>query len=235
MAAVLACGPGAVLSHGSALALWGVWKRWETPFEVTITGDRRPRGIRVHRARSLDRRDVTRQQGIPVTTLARALLDQAAHTTMKSLTRAVNNGRQDHHLQVSALLDVIERSPGHRGRGRLEEVLGLATERPTRSAFEDDFPAFCERHGLPRPQMNALVCGYEVDALFPEEKVIVELDGWAYHSSRASFEGDRARDADTLAGGFETVRITKERYERHAEREAARLRRILARRRTHAA
>jgi very-short-patch-repair endonuclease len=83
--------------------------------------------------------------------------------------------------------------------------------------------------------MNALVCGYEVDALFADEKVIVELDGWAFHSSRVAFEGDRQKDAETLASGFVTLRITKERYERQPGDEAARLHTILAGRRRRAA
>lgn len=230
MAAVLACGPRAVLSHGSALALWGVGNGWETPFEVTITGDRRPKGVKVHRTRALDRRDVTRQQGIPVTTLARTLLDQAPRMTEKALNRAVNDGRLDHYLRLTALADVISRHPNHRGRRKLEAVLGVAGEHPTRSDFEDGFPAFCERYGLPRPEMGAIVCGHEVDALFAEAKVIVELDGWEFHSSRQSFESDRSKDADTLVGGFATLRITWERYQQKPEREAARLREILVRR-----
>jgi hypothetical protein len=235
MAAVLACGPGAALSHGSAMALWGIWKRWQSPFHVTTSRDRRPKGIRVHRVRALDRRDVTRQHGIPVTTLARTLLDQAPHMSPKSLTRAINDARQDHYLQLDALAEVLARNSTHRGRAKLAWTLGRAPERPTRSQFEDDFPAFCERYGLPRPQMNAIVCGYEVDALFAEEKVIVELDSWRFHSSRVSFESDRGRDADTLVAGFATVRLTRERYRRHPAREAQRLKDILARRRARAA
>jgi len=230
MAAVLACGPRAALSHGSALTLWGIWKRWDQPLEVTIAADRRPKGVSVHRVRSLDRRDVTRHNGIPVTTLARTLLDMAGRMPPKSLTRAINDGRLNGHLHPAALLDVIERHPGHRGRRALEAVLGRLTERPTRSSFEDAFPAFCERYGLPAPQMNAIVCGYEVDALFEQERVIVELDGWAFHSSRASFEDDRRRDGVTLAAGFATVRITRARYERDPAAEAAQLHAILARR-----
>jgi very-short-patch-repair endonuclease len=83
--------------------------------------------------------------------------------------------------------------------------------------------------------MNSIVCGYEVDALFVQEQVIVELDGWDFHSSRVAFEDDRKRDADTLAAGLATVRITKERYAREPAREAARLHAILARRRRRAA
>jgi hypothetical protein len=230
MAAVLACGPGAVLSHGSALALWGVWKRWDRPFDVSLEVDRRPKGIRIHRI-SLDRRDVTRHYGIPVTTLAKALLDQAPKMTPKSLTRGVNDGRRNRHVSLDALADVIRRHPHHRGKARLQAVLGAAPQNPTRSGFEDDFLSFCERYGLPRPETNVMVCGHEVDALFVEEKVIVELDGWPFHSTQVSFEDDRDRDADTTAGGFVTVRITGERFDQRPEREARRLHAILEQRR----
>lgn len=235
MAAVLACGPRAALSHGSAMALWGLWKPWEAPLHVTVAADRRPRGIRVHRVRTLDREDVTRQHGIPVTTLARTLLDLARWMTAKSLTRAVNDGRLTGRLNSRALADVVKRNPRHRGAAKLAAILGLAGVRPTRSHFEDEFPAFCERFGLPRPDMDAIICGHEVDALFLEERVIVELDSWEFHSSRTSFESDRSRDADTLAGGFATVRLTWERYRQEPEREAERLNAILARRRRRAA
>ncbi len=234
MAAVLACGKGAALSHGSALTLWGIWKRWDIPFDVTVRTDRRPRGIRVHRAR-LDQPDITRHLGIPVTTLARALLDCAPRMTAKSLTRAINNGRLNGHLHPAALVDVVQRYPRHPGKPVLEYALGRTTERPTRSGLEDAFPAFCERYGLPKPQVNVIVCGHEVDALFAEEKVVVELDSWPFHSSRTSFEGDRNKDADTAVEGFLTVRITGERFERAPEAEAVRLHRILAPRRRPAA
>lgn len=235
MAAVLACGEGAVLSHGSALTLWGVWKRWDMPFDVTLTADRRPKRVRVHRVRQLDRRDITRHQGIPVTTLARTLLDTAHQLRPKSLTRAINNSRLDRRLDLPDLRDVTRRHPHHWNHSKLQAVLGTAPERPTRSSFEDAFPGFCERYGLPQPEMNATVCGYEVDALFPDEKVIVELDSWSFHSSRVSFEDDRNRDADTSAAGFVTVRLTAERFEGQPDAEAARLHTILARRRQPAA
>lgn len=177
MAAVLACGEGAVLSHGSALALWGIWKRWDLPFDVTTKLDRRPKGIRVHRNR-LHGREVTRHCGIPTTTLARALMETAPKMPTKSLNRAINTGRQNGHLSLDAPVEVARRNPRHPGRGKLAYCIGIAPERPTRSQFEADFPAFCRRHGLPEPEIDATVCGYEVDAYFPEQKVIVELDGW---------------------------------------------------------
>jgi very-short-patch-repair endonuclease len=235
MAAVLACGPGAVLSHGSALSLWGIWKRWDRPFHVTVKTDRRPKGITAHRTTKLDRRDITRHYGIPVTTLAKTLLDQAPRMTPKSLTRAINDGRLSHHLNRDALFDVLHRHPHHRGAKKLRTVLGLTTDRPTRSNFEDAFPAFCRRHGLPEPQLNTSVCGYEVDVYFPDERVIVELDSWDFHRSKMSFEADRNRDADTLAAGLITIRITGERFEQTPEQEASRLHRILSQRRPNAA
>ena len=230
MAAVLACGPGAVLSYGSALALWGIWKRWDTPFEVTVKADRRPKGVRVHRKRIHDRRDITRHYGIPVSTLARALLDQAPKLTTKSLNRAINNGRQDAHLHLSRLVEVVKRNPRHPGRAKLEYCIGIAPERASRSGFEDDFPAFCARYGLPQPETNVTVCGYEADVVFLTERVIVELDGPGFHLSRFAFESDRDRDADTAAAGFVTVRITTDRFKRQPQREADRLKVILAQR-----
>ena len=98
---------------------------------------------------------------------------------------------------------------------------------PTRSEFEDAFAAFIEAHGLPRAEFNARVAGYEVDVLFPVQKVIVELDGWAFHQTKQAFERDRERDATTLAAGCRTVRITWERLQNQSSREAERIRRIL--------
>lgn len=104
------------------------------------------------------------------------------------------------------------------------------TDGPTRSQFEDRFLAFCERYGFSRPQINARVAGYEVDALFPQQRLIVELDGGRYHSDRRSFESDRDRDADTLAADHITIRVTWERLTQTPDHEAQRLRRIIANR-----
>jgi len=226
-AAVLACGPGAALSHGSAMTLWGFTKRWETPFEVIVLRNRRPRGIRVHRSNTLSKRDLTRQLGIRVTTPARTVLDCAPRLTDNELTRAVNDARHSSYLKLGALADVLERCPAHPGAARLARFLS-GRDGPTRSGWEDAFPAFCARFGLPRPRMAARVCGYTVDALFEAEKLIVELDSWEFHSDRGAFETDRERDADTLAAAYATVRITWERIEETPAEEAARLRTILA-------
>ena len=232
-AAVLACGPGAVLSHHSALALWGLTPRWPATSDVIVQGDRRPTDISVHRAR-LAPADARSHQGIPVTSPARTLLDCAPKLTDRALMRAFNDARRTLGLQPGDLAGVVQRNPKYRGAGRLKALAGVRGG-PTRSQWEDEFPAFCRRFGLPEPAMSTVVAGLEVDALFPEEKVIVELDSWRYHSDRAAFERDRERDAITLAAGHVTVRITWERMHARAAEEAVRLHKILQQRRSQAA
>lgn len=228
-AAVLACGPGAALSHLSALALWDL-SRWSWDMAVTAPKEHRHRGIAFHRSTRLTRRDFRRHNGIRVTSPARTLLDCAPLLTEKALARAINEALRRKLVRPGDLADVVERFPHHRGAGRVNGFVKREGG-PTRSGFEDDFPAFCRRFGLPEPVMAAHVAGWEVDALFPEEKVIVELDGWDFHCSRESFESDRERDATTLAAGHVTVRATWERIYERAAREAARLQVILDQRR----
>ncbi len=230
-AAVLACGPTAVLSHCSALALWGFVKAWPERPEVTATVGRRPAGIVPHRSRTQTRRDIRWHFGIRVTSPARAVLDSAPMLTPKALTRAVNDALHTPFLRRAQLADVRDRYPSHPGAQLLRPFIDT-DDGPTRSPWEDDFPAFCAHFGLPCPRINTRVCGFEVDAHFPDERLIVELDGWRSHKGRDRFESDRDRDADTLAGGQATVRITRERIKRAPVREAERLARILAQRRT---
>jgi hypothetical protein len=232
-AAVLACGPGAALSHLSALALWGL-ANWPWGVAVTTPADRRHLGIQLHRAEGLLRRDFRRQAGIRATSPARTLLDCAPLLSQRALARAVNEALRQRLVRRSDLADIVQRFPRHPGVRLLRRFADMKGG-PTRSGWEDDFPMFCRHFGLPEPVMAARVAGYTVDALFPEEKVIVELDGWEFHSSRESFESDRERDASTLAAGHVTVRITWQRMEERARREAARLHVILRERRKHAA
>jgi hypothetical protein len=231
--AVLACGPGAALSHRSALALWGLGP-WPWTIAVTATSRRIHGGVAVHRSKRLLRRDLRRENLIRVTSPARTLLDCAPLLSQRALPRAVNEALRRKLVRRSDLADVVQRFARHRGATRLA---GFAKARggPTRSGWEDDFPAFCRRFGLPEPVTAETVAGWEVDALFPEERVIVELDGWDFHSSRESFETDRERDASTLAAGYVTVRLTWERMHERAAREAARLHTILKQRRPKAA
>lgn len=206
------------------------WK-WSA-IHVTVPGDRRPKGIKVHRATGLTSRDFRIHQGIRLTSPARTILDCAPTLTDKQLNRAVNDGRrsQQAHLRPRHLGEMVDRFPNHPGAKRLRPFVTVKGG-PTRSDWEDTFPAFCSQYDLPEPIMSTWVAGYEADALFPEEKIVIELDGWDYHQDRASFESDRDRDADRLAAGYWTVRITWERLKERPAREAARLHRILQRRR----
>jgi hypothetical protein len=230
MAAVLACGEKAVLSHGSAASLWGFYKYWDTPYEVTAPTVRRRAGIKVHRSRTLTGADFDRQLGIPVTSPGRTALDIAPRLTDKRLTRVVNDARHARLLHLDDLAGVLARNPKRPGVKRLKRFV-VTTSGPTRSELEDEFIAFCKRYGLPTPVTNTHVLGYEVDVLFPAERVIVEIDSWEFHRFRSSFEGDRNRDVDLLAGGFPTVRVTDERMKGEPEHEARRLHKIIADRR----
>ena len=227
---MLACGPGATLSHGSAMVLWGFWRHWDTPFEITAVRNRRPKGIRVHRSTTLTRHDLTIQSGIRATSPARTVLDVSPRQTDRALKRTVNTALNSPWLTEDQLAATLAFHPALPGATRIAKLIGLDGT-PTRSGWEDDFPAFCADHGLPAPVMGQPFQGYILDALFPAEKVIVELDSWGFHNGKIAFEADRERDADTLAGGLVTVRVTDERLEQRPRHEADRLHAILAHRR----
>jgi very-short-patch-repair endonuclease len=229
-AAVLACGAGAALSHFSALCLWGWHKPWDVPYHVTVRSNHTRPGIRVHRSTALAREDVRRHLGIRVTSPARTVLDVAPRLSGPALRRVVREARLSRYMRQSELADVVARFPRHPGAVRLKPFIE-APSAPTRSEFEDAFLVFCHDHGLPRPRTNVRIAGHLVDAVFDAERLIVELDGYEFHGGRDSFETDRDRDADTLAAGHATVRITWERMIKRPRREAKRLLAILADRR----
>jgi very-short-patch-repair endonuclease len=212
MAAVLACGEGALLSHDSAAALYG-WRRWPRRPEVVSTRDRQRPGIHTHRARSLPRAERTWQLGVAVTSPERTIRDLERRLTRRQFTAIVQSARVQRRIDDTAVT----------------RLLGYGLQ-PTRSEFERAFLRFCRRFGLPRPLTLAFVHGHEVDALFADHGLIVELDGWDYHADRVAFANDRERDAFMLDHGLVTVRITWERLHEAGEREAGRLHRILARR-----
>ena len=227
-AAVLACGNSAALSHASAAALWGVGEWPATPEVSALRQVRRP-GIHSHQSQRLGRKDVRTHQGIRVTSPLRTVCDLQPRLTDAQLIRLVNALRVERHMHAGAFADLCAASR------RVDQLLGGAddhgTPRPTRSALEDLFRRFTRRHGLPMPEINAILPhnGREVDALYRAEKLIIELDSWKHHSSRASFERDRAKDADALEHGYRTLRVTQDRLTRDGTQEAARIRRILDR------
>jgi very-short-patch-repair endonuclease len=227
--ALLACGFRAVLSHGSAATLYGIYRRWDTPFEVTVATRRIRRGIRIHRAK-LARADTRVHAGLRLTSPARTLLDMAPRLTDKQLKRAFNRLRLEHGLTTEDVRDVVDRFRRHPGARRLRSLAAIRRG-PTRSRLELKFFNFCRRHDFPEPLLNVQIDGREVDAFFENERVIVEVDGYDVHSGPVSFEGDRDRDADMLALDLPTIRITEDRMDNAPTREAERLHTILANRR----
>ena len=220
-AAVLACGDGAALSHGSAAALWGMVKKWPATPEVTVGKDRRRPRITIHRCTTLTRGDVRTHRGIRATTPARTALDLKPRLTSEELLRAIDEARLNGYLHTGQLAPSLQAL--------------IDDQAPTRSRFETAFLKLCATYGLPRPQVNVWVEGYELDALFANERVIVELDGYQFHSGRRSFEHDRERDVVLLALGYVTIRVTWSRVRDLSSREAARLQVILEQRRAQAA
>jgi hypothetical protein len=223
MAAVLACGPQAVLSHWSAAALWGL-SSWPSMPDVTAPRQHRRPGIHTHRSITLTRTHVTTRDWVPVTTVARTITDLAPRLTDRQLVRMVNDARIAKHLRATQLARLLAACP------RAAALVDPA-QNPTRSSFEDDFLAFLARYDLPTPQINVVLNGYEVDALFEAEKLIVECDGWEFHSDHESFEDDRERDAVAAEHGYQTYRLTHRRFVGRPAQEAARLREVLDRRR----
>jgi very-short-patch-repair endonuclease len=209
LAAVLACGPGSVLSHRSAAALWELRPSGATAIDVTVavrSGRAKRKGIRVHRTRRLSREETVVRDQIPVTTVARTLLDLADVLTTQALKRAIDESEYRGRFDLTSLSAVVENNPGRRGA----KLLALAKEpaQRTSSDLEIDFLAFCRRHSLPRPAVGATIAGYEVDFSWPEARLIVETDGRAAHRTRRAFESDRTRDRRTLRAGYRTIRPT---------------------------
>jgi hypothetical protein len=223
MAAVLACGPNAVLSHDSAAALWGV-RIWPARPEVSVASERRRPGIRTHRTQTLTRQDIRRERNIRVTSPSRTILDIQARLTDRQLTRAVNELRLQKHLKATELQRLLAAS------SRVQKLVD-PSQNPTRSGKEDDFVTFCKTHGLPTPTTNLTLFGRERDGVFEPEKVIVEVDDWATHNSFESFTSDRKRDAVAAEHGYLTVRLITELLKAEPIDEAARLHRTLANRR----
>ena len=212
MAAVLAAGPGAVLSHRSAAGLWDLRAGGLNRIDVTAPRERRRPGIEVHRAR-LAPDEVTEVDGIPVTTVGRTLLDLAAVLPHPQIGRAVDRAEALQLTDVVPLDALLERHRGHRGTAALREPLERGIEPAlTRSELEDRFLTFLDAHGLPRAEVNAhLQLGersIEADFLWREQRLIVEVDGHETHGTRAAFERDRERDRILQAHGWRVIRIT---------------------------
>jgi very-short-patch-repair endonuclease len=232
MAAVLACGPDAALSHASAAALWGMRRGEPTVIDVTArrTGRKRP-GIRIHRPRRPA--ETTTHDRIRVTTPARTILDMAAILTASRLEALLNQAEIRELTHYPALDALARANPGHRGAAKLQRTLSSyhAGSDIDRSDLEILFAETCRAHDLPTPRINQPVAGKEVDFLFADERLIVEVDSWRYHKTRRAFEDDRARDVLTTAAGYRTLRFTDRQLTGRPEHVANAIHAVLADRR----
>ena len=229
MAALLAH-PEAVLSHQAAAAVWNLRRSLGRP-HLTVPGRRglnRP-GLVVHAVRALDARDVTNRGNFRVTTVARTLLDLAETLQPTDLHRAFEAAEAEGVLDVRAIHDLMDRSPGRHGLRSLRALLEQtrAPEPAARSELERIFLDLCHENGIPRPLVNGRVEGHEVDMCWPEAKLIVELDGHKFHSTRTAFERDRARDTTLQLAGYRVVRVTHHRLSSEPEEVATGVRILL--------
>jgi hypothetical protein len=213
MAAVLACGGRAVVSHRSAAWLWEVGEPPgpSSPVDVWVDESVRVRraGIRAHRASGLADDDVTTLDRIPVTTLGRTLIDLAPVVGRTALERMAARAERNGLIELDELAARVARSRGRPGIRVLAALIGQEGGVAfTRSVFEERFVDEVRRFALPVPRINARVAGRELDAYWPEGRLAVELDGAAHHASWRSQESDRRRDADLAAHGITVIRVT---------------------------
>jgi predicted transcriptional regulator of viral defense system len=235
LAAVLASEPEAVLSHRSAAALWGLLRDHRpSPIDVTTPRKSTSTGsIRRHYARcAVD--EVTIRKGIPVTSLARTLLDYAAGHPAESLDAAMRQAEYLHRVRPEALRGYLGLRRGRRGVARLRECVSRLEEGPrgrTRSPLEDRFASLLTRAGLPPPELNILLdlgeLKIEADCIWRSQRLIVELDGRRAHDTRSAQAADRTRDQALQAAGWHVLRATWQDVE-EPEATVAKLRRLLA-------
>ncbi len=232
LAAVLAVGPGAALSHRRAAALWKMATVPAAPIEVIVSnGSRRRRqGIIIHRSTCVEACDVTVHKGIPVTTPTRTLIDLATRVTPRELRDALDEAQRLRLVTRAALRRRCNATTGIRGTGSLRALL----DEPriplddAKSKLEARFLGFCRQRGLQIPAVNVPLLDYEVDCLWREQRVVGELDGWQSHRSRVAFEADRVRDARVQLGGYSVIRITDLRID-HGDALESDLRGLLSR------
>jgi len=210
LAAVFACGVGSAVSHWSAAILRGFLVGEDLPDAVDVSlarGDRRRPGIRIHRARSLRPNEITMWDKIPMTTPGRTLLDLAATMIERDLERLVVEAFGKRLTTRAELGAVVARHPRHPGTARLRLLLGTEQSALTRSQAERRFLSLVLKAGLPRPEVNGDVEGVEVDVVWHAEKLIVEIDGNAIHSTKGRVANDRRREFRLAAAGYRVIRV----------------------------
>jgi len=210
MAAVLSCGEGAVLSHGSAAALWGMRRVRNSPLEVSVPRDRRPRrpGVKVHRTSFVAAVDVAHHDRIPVTSPARTLIDLATCLDAGQLERAVNEADRLGLVDPERLRAAVGKRGNVRGAPALRKLLDRLTFRLTDSELEREFLRIVRLAELPMPDTGVRVSGFKVDFFWPTLGLVVETDGLRYHRTPAQQARDRRRDQAHARAGLTPLRFT---------------------------
>ncbi len=211
-AALLAVGPGAVLGHRSAAALWGLARSEPGEVHVIVVG-RWPKardGVRIHRVAALGSRDVSWVHDLRATAPPRSVIDLAAEASLPEIEHALSEGRAQKVITDAKLEAALARVPRtHRGAAKVRALLRHQTGRViTRSQRERRLLELLEAAGLPKPRVNQRLYGYVPDFYWPEHKLILEFDGYRTHGSRSKFESDRKRDQTFAAAGILTLRAT---------------------------
>lgn len=232
MAAVLGCGDAAVVGHRSAEWLWarGRQKRESSPVEILVHGGvrRQVPGIRVRTVGRLEPDEVTELEGIPLTTPARTILDLALVASPRELERALADAEREGRVSRAELLSLLSRRPRHRGARGLWALIGDGSPAAmTRSEAEERLLLLIRKARLRPPETNIRVEGYEVDFFWRIERLVVEVDGFAFHSSTRAFELDRRRDAALTVAGFRVTLLTWPRIVNEPEATLALLARAL--------
>ena len=233
MAAVLACGPPvAVLSHRCALALWDLRQAPSGAIEVTVRGQGKPgpKGVLVRRTRALGANDIAALDGIPVTSLAWTVVDCAAIAQRRQLRLVLETLERRGDYIGRELDELLARTPNRKGVRALRLMIADMTGPAPwfQSELEEFFRELIRGSDLPDYEANAMVEGELVDVLWRKERLIVELDGFAFHKSRRHFEADRRRDAKLMVAGYRVLRITQERLANEPDKVLAEIRALLS-------
>jgi very-short-patch-repair endonuclease/predicted transcriptional regulator of viral defense system len=221
MAALLACGPTSAISRWSAEMVYGLLPPDGGPVDVALPHPAKSsrRGIRCHRVASLRPDEVTVHYGLRITTPARTLVDLAAATPPAELERLIEEIQVQDLATTTELVEAIRRASGRPGVRKLRNLADLLLDEPffTRSEAERRLKALVRSAGLPMPRTNLRIAGWEVDAVWDRQRLVVEVDGYRYHRTRARFERDRRKDGQLLRAGYRVLRITWRQLTREPE------------------
>ena len=230
LAAVIACGDGALVSHRDAGTLWKIRAGASGAIDITVPRGRTRthRGIVVHTTRAWHPDDISERAGIPCTSLPRTLVDLAAVERPHRLERALELAQHERIFDGRTIAAALERANGRRGVARLRHLLAELSDEPppTRTEIERCFLRLVRNAGLPPPKVNEHIGKYEVDFHWPAHRLVVETDGRATHGTDQAFEEDRRRDLYLRLAGWDVMPFTW----RQVTRESAQVTEALRRR-----